>query len=157
VPESMAARIAKLQQMSTAQLREEWRTVMGEEPRSHNRQWMFKRLAWAIQALEYGGLSERAKQRLEELLPFAEVWMPLGRKAFPKATNGRHTNGRPLTSGTVIVRDYKGRTIAVTVLEEGFECDGKRYPSLTAVAKAVTGSHWNGHHFFGLKGNGRAR
>jgi len=116
---------------------------------------MFKRLAWAVQALEFGGLSERAKQRLEELLPFAEVWMPLGRKAFPK---GPCTNGRPLTPGTVITRKYKDRNLVVTVLEGGgFEHDGKRYPSLTAVAKAVTGSHWNGHHFFGLKGNGRAR
>jgi len=150
----MAARIAKLQQMSTAQLRAQWRQVMGEEPRSHNRQWMFKRLAWAIQALEYGGLSERAKQRLEELLPFAEVWMPLGRKAFPR---GPSTNGKALTTGTIIVRDYKGRSIAVTVLEDGFEFDGKRYPSLTAIAKAVSGSHWSGPHFFGLKGNGRAR
>jgi len=155
VPESMAARIAKVQQMGTAELRDEWRRVMGEEPRSYNRQWMFKRLAWAIQAREYGGLSERAKQRLEELLPFAEVWMPLGRKAFPKAAAAPSNGDRRRPShGTVLTRVYKGRTLAVTVLEEGFEYEGHRYPSLTAIAKAVTGTHWNGWHFFGLKDKG---
>jgi len=158
VPESMAARIAKLQQMTTAELREEWRLVMGEEPRSYNRQWMFKRLAWAIQAREFGGLSARAQARLEELLPFAEMWMPLGRKAFPHALTARPNGDRHLPSpGTTLVRAYKGRTIAVTVLKDSFEFDGQSYPSLTAIAKAVTGTHWNGWHFFGLKGKEKAR
>ena len=159
MPESMAARIAKLQQMTTAALREEWRRVMSEEPRSYNRQWMFKRLAWAIQAREYGGLSARAQSRLEELLPFAEVWMPLGRKAFPQAPTASPPNGdRRLPSpGSVLTRVYKGRTLAVTVLKDGFEFDGDRYASLTAIAKVVTGTHWNGWHFFGLKGMEKAR
>ena len=155
--ESMVARIAKLQQMSTAELREEWRRVMGEEPRSYNRQWMFKRLAWAIQAREYGGLSARAQARLEELLPFAEVWMPLGRKAFQPAHADPPNGDRRLPPGTVLTRVYKRQTLAVTVLEEGFEYKGQRYPSLTAIAKAVTGAHWNGRLFFGLKARRRER
>lgn len=158
MPESMAARIAKLQQMTTADLREEWRRVMGEEPRSFNRRWMFKRLAWAIQAREYGGLSARAQARLEELLPFAEMWMPLGRKAFQKAPVNRPSVDRRLPSpGTVLTRVYKRRTLAVTVLEDGFEFDGERYSSLTAIAKTVTGAHWNGWHFFGLKEREKTR
>jgi hypothetical protein len=52
--------------------------------------------------------------------------------------------------GAVLTREYRGRTIAVTVLDEGFECEGTVYRSLTAVAKAVTGSHWNGYLFFGI-------
>ena len=75
MPDSMAARIAKLQAMTTAQLREEWRRIMGEEPRSYNSVWLYKRLAWAIQAKEYGGLSARAQTRLEELLPMADVFL----------------------------------------------------------------------------------
>jgi hypothetical protein len=154
----MAARIAKLQQMSSAELREEWRRVMGEEPRSYNRQWMYKRLCWAIQAREYGGLSARAQARLEELLPFAEMWMPLGRRAFPQAPLAAPNGDRHLPSpGTVITRVYKRRTLAVTVLEDGFEFEGQRYASLTAIAKAATGCHWGGPHFFGLNGRGRAR
>jgi len=149
---TMTARIHALQQMTSAQLREEWRRVMGEEPRSYHRTWLWRRLAWAIQAKEYGGLSARAQERLKELLPHAETWMPLGRKAFqyvgtslpvPEARDSRLP-----APGTVLIRQYRGRTIAVTVLEDGFDLEGKRYPSLTAVAQAVTGSHWNGHLFF---------
>jgi hypothetical protein len=120
---------------------------------------MFKRLAWAIQAKEYGGLSARAQARLEELLPFAEIWMPLGRRAFQGGAGraGNAGNGGPtLRPGTVLTRPYKGRTVAVQILEDGFEYDGKKYRSLTAVTKAVTGSHWNGRHFFGLARTQRA-
>jgi len=149
---TIASRIQVLQQMTTAQLREEWRRVMGEEPRSYHRTWLWRRLAWAIQAKEFGGLSARAQERLKELLPHAEAWMPLGKR-------GLRDVGTPLpvpqvrdsrlpAPGTVLTRKYRGRTIAVTVLEDGFDLEGKRFPSLTAVAEAVTGSHWNGHLFF---------
>ncbi len=71
--ESITARIAQLQEMSVGELREKWRELYGEAPRSRHRVWLWKRLAWRIQELEYGGLSERAKQRLEELMPNAEL------------------------------------------------------------------------------------
>ena len=156
---TITARIQALQQMSTAELREEWRGVMGEEPRSYHRTWLWRRLAWAIQAKEYGGLSAQAQERLNELLPRAETWMPLGKRAFrdvgtplpvPQARDSRLP-----APGTILTREYRGRTIAVTVLEDGFDLEGKRFPSLTAVAKAVTGSHWNGRYFFGLQGSQR--
>jgi hypothetical protein len=155
MPDTMAARIEALQRMTTAELREEWRRVMGEEPRSYNKAWLWKRLAWAIQAKEYGGLSARAQARLEELLPYAEMWMPLGRRAFQGVTatsvkDAVSKSGLP-SPGTVLTRRYKGCTLAVTVLEDGFEFEGERYATLTAIATAVTGAHWNGWHFFGLK------
>ncbi len=151
MPDPMTARLAKLQQMTTAELREEWRSVLGEEPRSCNRVWLFKRLAWAIQAKEYGGLSARAQARLEELLPMAEAWMPLGKRAFPKELPlpAAAHESQLSPPGSVITRVYKGRTLVVTVREDGsFEFDGAIFPSLTAIAKAVTGSHWGGNHFF---------
>ena len=76
--------------------------------------------------------------------------MPLGKRAFPKSEPSRPSDSRErrFSPGTVITRPYKGKTIAVAVREDGFEYDGEIYRSLTAVAKAVTGSHWNGHHFF---------
>lgn len=148
--ENIATRIAKLQTMTTAQLREEWRRVIGGEPRSYNRRFLYKRVAWAIQAKEYGGLSARAQARLEELLPYAEMWMPIGRRGLvdpPPATAGVAP-----TPGTVLTRMYKNRTIGVLVRDDGrFEWDGDVYESLSAVAKAVTGSHWNGNHFFHVK------
>jgi len=146
VAETVATRIARLAQMSTADLRREWQAVMGEEPRSYNRQWMYKRLCWHLQVQEHGGLSKRAKERLEELLPLAPQWLPMPRSFKPAVPQATVT--KELQPGTVITRVYKGRTLVVTVREDGFEFDGVVYPSLTAVAKAVTGSHWNGHLFF---------
>ncbi len=150
----LTARIQALQQMTVADLREEWRRVMGEESRSYNKAWLWRRLAWAIQAKEFGGLSARAKQRLEELAVEAEAWMPLGKRAFRNqagvAPVPRVRDPRLPSPGTVLTRPYRGRTIAVTVLDDGFEYEGRRCASLTAVAKAITGSHWNGLQFFGL-------
>src|SRR2546425_10053036 len=79
---TITAKIQALQQMSTAQLREEWRRVMGEEPRSFHRTWLWKRLAWAIQAKEFGGLSARAQERPKELSAQGEAWVPLGKWGF---------------------------------------------------------------------------
>jgi len=154
VQADLTARIQALQQMTVAELRQEWRRVMSEEPRSYNRAWLWRRLAWAIQAKEFGGLSARAKARLEELAVEAEAWMPLGKRAFrgqaAVAPVPRIRDARLPAPGTVLTRPYRGRTIAVTVLEGGFEYEGRRLASLTAVAKAITGSHWNGLEFFGL-------
>ena len=152
--DAITARIRALQAMSVADLREEWRRVMGEEPRSYNRAWLWRRLAWAIQAKEYGGLSERAERRLEELSVHAEMWMPLGKRAFkglpPVPPTQPARDPRLPTPGTVLTRPYRGKTIAVTVLEDGFEFEGRRYRSLTAIAEKITGAHWNGLNFFGL-------
>ena len=149
-------RLAALASMSTAELRREWRAVFGEDPRSGNVPWMRKRLAGAIQAQAYGGLSEAAQRRIDELAPVALAWMPIGRRAFP----GRNDTVSPaergraaLKPGTTITRRYKGRTLVASVREDGVEFDGSIYTSLTAAAKAATGSHWNGPLFW----LGRAR
>lgn len=161
VQADLTARIQALQRMSTAQLHAEWRRVLGEEPRSSNRTWLWRRLAWAIQAREFGGLSTRAQQRLEDLSANAEAWMPLGKRAFeglaplPPAPQAEAARPSP---GTVLTRKYRGTTIAVAVREDGYEFDGRIYGSLTAVAKAVTGgSHQNGRAFFNLPRTERDR
>jgi hypothetical protein len=147
VAESIAARIAKLERMTTSQLRDEWRRVIGGDPRSFNRRFLFKRVAWAVQAKEYGGLSARAQARLEELLPYAETWMPIGRRGLADPPPATATTAP--TPGTVLTRTYKGRTVAALMRDDGrFEHDGEIYDSLSAVAKAITGSHWNGNLFF---------
>ena len=150
---SIPARIARLQEMSVGELREEWRKLYGEEPRSRHRVGLWKRLAWRIQELEFGGLSDRAKKRLEELMPTAELALRVPRD-FMKGTElpprAIHDKRIP-PPGTVLLRVYKGQRIAVTVLEDGFEWEGKQLRSLSAVAKEVTGAHWNGPLFFGLR------
>jgi hypothetical protein len=162
--ESIAARIANFQQMSVGELREEWRKLFNEEPRSRNRVGLWKRLAWRIQELEYGGLSERAKKRLEELMPTAELALrvPHGfmkdAAALPVIADRRVRDPRIPPPGTVLLRTYKNRKLAVTVLDDGFEWEGREYRSLSALAREVTGcSSLNGLAFFGLNRKGDAK
>ena len=119
------------------------------------------RIAWRMQANAEGGLSERALRRAEELANDADVrltpprWATATTLDRPAATRvvpvAVPQDPRLPLPGSQVTRQYKGRTIAVTVLADGFEYLGERYRSLTAVAKAVTGSHMNGFRFFGLE------
>lgn len=147
---SFEGRLAVLQRMTTGELKAEWRSVMGGDPRSGNRPWLVKRLAWAIQAREYGGLSPEAERRIEELMPMALAWKPIGHRAFPKGNAPVSSTERDrLSPGTVITRKYLGRVLQLLVREDGgFELDGVIYASLTAAAQAATGSHWNGTLFW---------
>ena len=150
--ESIPAQIARLQKMSVAELREEWKRLYdGEEPRVSNRVWLWKRLAWRLQELEYGGLSDAALKRLEELMPTAELALRNhpGKQRTPALVKPVRDKRIP-PPGTVLLRKYKDQAITVEVLESGFEWEGRQYRSLSAVAKEVTGSHLNGVRFFHL-------
>jgi hypothetical protein len=150
VGENVADKLARLSRMTVGELRQQWKATFHEEARSYNRQYLHKRLAWQVQAHAFGGLSNAAQERLEQLLPFAPLWLPMPRGFSPAVPQGG-----PATvpsPGTVLTRTYKGRTIAVLVRDDGrFEHEGEIYESLTAVATAITGSHWSGAHFFGLR------
>lgn len=157
---SIARQVEALGDMTVAELREKYAEVFGEETRSRHKGFLRKRITWRLQAREEGGLSERARRRSEELANEADL-----RLLAPKGASGK-TEVRPFTPsqdrrlpmpGAVLTREYKGRTISVTVLDEGFEYEGEVYRSLTAVAKAITGTHWNGFHFFGLGKRGSIR
>ncbi len=162
---NIAREVTLMEGMTVDQLRTKYAEVFGEPCRSRHKQWLVKRIAWRMQANEEGDLSERARRRATELANDADLRMTPPRE--PKATAGAEertktvsTNVRAATAllpGTVLTREYKGQTVRVSVLADGFECHGQRYTSLTAVAKAVTGKHWNGHHFFGLRTNGGDR
>ncbi len=150
--ESIPAQVARLQKMSVVELREEWKRLYdGEEPRVSNRVWLWKRLAWRVQELEYGGLSDAALKRLEELMPTAELALrnPPGKQRTPALVKPIRDKRIP-PPGTVLLRRYKGQAITVEVLANGFEWEGRQYRSLSAVAKQVTGSHLNGVRFFHL-------
>jgi len=150
--------VAALRRMSPAELREKYLAVFGEPSRSGNKDFLLKRISWRMQSLAEGSLSERAKQRAAELGRDADIRMTMPRP--PQTTPGASQRVRPVPAtrservpmpGTVLARKYRGRLIEVTVLPKGFEWDGRVYRSLSAVAQAVTGAHWNGHLFFGLK------
>lgn len=159
--QNMPIELAALRRMTPAELRDKYLEVFGEATRSGNKDFLFKRLAWRIQSLAEGSLSERAKQRAAELARDADIRMTMPKT--PVTTPGAQTAVKPTLpggpkrmppSGTVLTRQYRGRLIEVTVLPMGFEWEGQVFKSLTAVAKAVTGSHWNGLLFFGLKDEG---
>ena len=139
----------RFEEMTVPELRELYARVFGEETRSRHKDYLRKRIAWRQQANEHGGLSERALARAHELANDADLRL-LGR-TVTKPFAPKQDRRLPIP-GTVLTRVYKGETLVVTVLPSGFEVRGTVYRSLTAIAKAVTGSHWNGQHFFGIGG-----
>jgi len=168
MPDSVISQIAALQKMTVGQLREKWKELYGgEETRSFNRTYLWRRLAWRVQELAYGGLSERAKARIAEInhdddlrfLP-PRTWSPPANTApAPTSRQDEHAvrDSRLPSPGSVITRQYKGQEIRVTVTDAGFEWQGRPYRSLSAVARNVCGQRWNGFLFFGLtRRKGRA-
>ena len=163
---NMTREVAALKRMTVKELRSHYAEVFGETTRSGNKDWLWKRIAWRMQANAEGDLEERARRiraRAEELANDADLRLrrpssvPASPLSTPKAltsTHKLHFKSRPseLMPGTVLTREYKGQTIEVKVVDSNrhFEYDGQVYCSLSAVAKAVTGSHWNGNLFFRL-------
>ena len=142
-----------LSELSPAQLRERYAEVFGEPIRSGNKAWIIKRLAWRIQTLAEGGLSERARQRARELAHEANIRLSPPRcrsKASAPEKPSQRSDPRLPAPGSVLTRFYKGHTLQVRILVHGFEFEGAVYPSLSAVAKAITGDHCNGFLFFRL-------
>ncbi len=146
VQADVIAQIEALRGMTVGQLRLKWRELYGEDTRSGNREHLWRRLAWRVQELAYGGLSERAQARIKELgddlrmLP-SRRWQP---------AQGSVRDRRIPKPSVVLSRRYHGQEIRATVLEDGFEWNGRRYRSLSALAREVTGQRWNGLLFFGL-------
>jgi hypothetical protein len=151
---SIGHEVAALQRLTVGQLRQRFAEAFGEATRASNRTWLVKRIAWRLQALAEGDLSERARQRAAELARDADL-----RLNPPRSTTTTPTPPEPVRvpapidprlppPGTILTRPYKGQRLHVQVLTEGFAFGGNVYPSLSAVAKAITGTHTNGYHFF---------
>ena len=158
--ESIAAQVAKLEKMTLKELRKEWKRVFGEPTRQRHRIYMIKRLARALQGDTGPKLTaeEEAKvtgyhDMLRQMPP--STWFP-GKQRRPKAPS-RTSRRHPPKPGSVITRVYEGQEIAVTVLSDGFEYAGQVYRSLSAIAREVTGTTWNGWRWFGLAPKGGRR
>ena len=157
--QSIGREIAALQRMTPKELQVRYAEIFGEPTKSGNKQQLVKRIAWRLQSLEQGTLSERARRRAEELANDADIRLsPPKPKARTDEDSGR-TRTAPLPRfgderlpppGSVLTRRYKDQDLRVTVLESGFEHEGEVYRSLSAVAKAITGTHINGYAFFNL-------
>ena len=140
-------RIAALRVASAADLKQQWRELFGKAPPSFNRPYLQSRLAYRIQELAYGGLKPETRARLEALGEQLDGGNVVLRRI--------RADSRPL-AGTRLMREWKGVEHAVTVLADGFEWEGRPYRSLSAIARAITGTRWNGWTFFGLKTRGGA-
>lgn len=166
-PKTVAEQIRALREMKVPELVAEYERAFSESPRSRNREHLWRKIAWKNQAdAEGGGLSERAKARLAEIAADVDSAMakrgakvPPAKRGAEKATVARtetvvfprvRREGLPLP-GTRIERVYHGKTLRVTVLEDGVEHEGVKYKSLSALACAISGSHVSGVAFFGLK------
>lgn len=135
-------RVAALPNMSMPELKRMWREMYQAEPPPYNKSFLVKRLAFRIQELTFGGLSEATEIRLKIL---AEE-----KKGGERAPVPMPTMDRPIV-GMRMIREWKGVEHSCTVLEDGFEYQGRRFKSLSAVARAITGTRWNGRIFWGLK------
>jgi hypothetical protein len=140
--------LAALRALDRDALIERYRAETGREPRQKNAAWLVRRLAWKVQERRLGGLSATARARLDELI--AQIDLGVAAPVVAKGAIARTEKSGGPTVGTVLVREWRGRQVQVRVTDDGFECDGAIHKSLSAVAKAVTGSHWNGRLFFNL-------
>jgi len=156
--------VAAMRRLGAKELRARYAEVFGETTAAHNKAWLIRRIAWRLQSLAEGGLSERARRRAAELAHDADLRMGPPRPqaaAAPAAAlavaAGPPRDPRLPPVGSVLARVYRGQTLRVRVRADGFEFEGAAYPSLSAVAKAITGSHCNGYLFFRLAGKGGGR
>jgi hypothetical protein len=151
---NIVSEMATLQRLSVGQLRQRFAELFGEATAASNKTWLVKRLLWRLQALTEGDLSERARRRAAELARDADLRLnPPRRKTTPAAPPQPVNLPAPVDPrlplpGTILTRPYKGQSLQVQVLTDGFAYAGRVYPSLSAVAKAITGTHTNGYHFF---------
>lgn len=147
--DSVLKQVASLPKLNFDELKSMYVSLYGTEPPAYNRDLIIKRLAYRLQEIAYGGLSERVQQRLEEVLEengYDENAMPVGVSKRKRNVTKDH----PVV-GTVLIREWRGKRYEVTSLRDGFEFQGRKYRSLSAIAAAITGAHQSGQAFFGLK------
>ena len=140
--DSIAAQVAALPKTPTPELKQMWRELFDREPSGFSRNYLISRVAYRIQELAYDGLKPATRAKLDALADALD----------PKAARKRVING-PVV-GTRLIREWRGVEHKVTVLADGFEWEGRRCKSLSAVARAITGTRWNGLAFFGVKRHG---
>jgi hypothetical protein len=142
VTDKVLARIVALKAMPIDKLKQTWRDLYQTEPPAYNRRHLENRLTYRIQELAYGGLKPATVKRLEELGEQLDGGNPRVRS--------RRVDNRPL-AGTRLIREWKGSNHEIIVQPDYFEFNGRRYKSLSHIAREITGTVWNGWTFFGLK------
>lgn len=139
---TVLARLAALRRMSVRELKAEWQSLYGEAAPNNSRIFLEIRLGYRIQELTYGGL-DRETRRMLDLLADEVEGLPRRKSQIADPRN-------PVV-GTRLVRDWDGVAHTVTVLKDGFDWQGRKFKSLSAIAREITGTRWNGYRFFGLR------
>jgi Protein of unknown function (DUF2924) len=150
--------IEELRQATVGQLRSKYLVLFGQPSHSNHKQFLFRRVAWRLQALAYGELSEQARQRARALAQDVELRIKAPRHLVGAAQQllqptlqSRRKLGRDErlpAAGTMLRREFKGQLVVVEVLADGFQYQDRFYKSLSAIARQVTGTPWNGYDFF---------
>lgn len=153
---NLLTKIMSLKDASLEELKKKYSELFeGKLAPSNNKTYLWKKIAYRLQEIEYGGLSTESQGKIQELI---QKYDPVNNKAMrpegatqnePKKASLRRDKRLPIP-GTVITKEYKGIKLQIKILESGFEYNGKIYRTLTAIAKEVTGAHWNGYLFFNL-------
>jgi len=158
--------VRKMHRMSVSDLKRRYVEVFGEETRSNHKEYLVKRIAWRLQALEEGDISEAARERAYALACDADLRvrapkgfltqqtpLPTPERTVSAVLDTKSDDRLPIV-GTELLRRYKGKDVVVRVLDDGFQYGDTKFRSLSAIAKAVTGTHWNGYDFFRLSRSG---
>jgi hypothetical protein len=139
------AEIASFKTMDVKALKQRWRALFDTEPPAFNRRFLESRLAYRVQELAYGGLKPEVVARLEALGEQLDGGNVTVRR--------KRADDRPI-AGTRLIREWQGTEHCVTVRVDGYEYQGRPYKSLSAVARSITGTRWNGWVFFGIRRSG---
>ena len=153
--ETNLSQIMELKQKPLRVLQEKYKELFGgQESTSNNKIFLWRKIAYRLQELEYGGLAVDTQGKIQELI---QKYDPINNSSVRPGSGNNPTPNKKLIRdrrlpipGTVITKEYKGIRLQIKVLESGFEYNNKVYKSLTAIAKEVTGAHWNGYLFFNL-------
>ena len=140
--QTVLSRLAALKAMSVKELKAEWEKLIGTSAPNNSRAFLELRIAYRLQELTYGG-PDRDTRRMLDLLA-DEVEGHARRKH-------QIADPRNPVAGTRLLREWDGREHTVIVLKDGFDWQGRKFKSLSAVARAITGTRWNGYRFFGLR------
>jgi hypothetical protein len=150
--------LAAFEDLKVAQLKQRYRELFGEESKSSNKQFLFRRIAWRLQADREGDLSERARRRASEIADDRDLRLRAPKEFLVPPDSGfcridrtrPSKDGRLPAPGTLLTRRVGDRQIVVKVLADGFQYQSRHYRSLSAIAREATGTRWNGLLFFGL-------
>lgn len=141
------AELAALKALSVNELKEKWETLFQKPAPNNARNFLELRIGYRLQELAYGGLSPDTRRALDRLAD--EVEGKVKRKTMT-------SDPRNPVLGTKLIREWNGVEYSVTVLADGYDLGGKKYKSLSAIAKAITGTNWSGFRFFGFRDNPRS-